>query len=123
MPCPAALVVLLSAFSLHRISFGLFLIAAFSVGLASVLVIVGLTMVYAKRLISSRVQTGSSAFRYLPLLSSAFMVALGVGITASAIGSVQLGHSLLSNCLLYTSSTQRKIPWTTQAGAVLQRQR
>jgi nickel/cobalt exporter len=96
VPCPAALVVLLSAFSLHRISFGLFLIAAFSVGLASVLVIVGLTMVYAKRLISSRVQTGSSAFRYLPLLSSAFMVALGVGITASAIGSVQLGHSLLS---------------------------
>jgi nickel/cobalt exporter len=96
VPCPAALVVLLSAFSLHRISFGLFLIAAFSVGLASVLVIVGLTMVYAKRLLSSRVQTGSSAFRYLPLLSSAFMVALGVGITASAIGSVQLGHSLLS---------------------------
>jgi ABC-type nickel/cobalt efflux system permease component RcnA len=96
VPCPAALVVLLSAFSLHRISFGLFLIAAFSVGLASVLVIVGLTMVYAKRLISSRVQTGSSAFRYLPLLSSLFMVALGVGITASAIGSVQLGHSLLS---------------------------
>jgi nickel/cobalt exporter len=96
VPCPAALVVLLSAFSLHRISFGLFLIAAFSVGLASVLVIVGLTMVYAKRLISSRVQTGSSAFRYLPLLSSAFMVALGVGITASAIGSVQLGYSLLA---------------------------
>jgi len=96
VPCPAALVVLLSAFSLHRISFGLFLIAAFSLGLASVLVIVGLTMVYAKRLISSRVQTGSSAFRYLPLLSSLFMVALGVGITASAIGSVQLGHSLFS---------------------------
>jgi high-affinity nickel-transport protein len=96
VPCPAALVVLLSAFSLHRIGFGLFLIAAFSVGLAIVLVIVGLTMVYTKRLISSRVQTGSSAFRYLPLLSSAFMVALGVGITASAIGSVQLGQGLLS---------------------------
>src|SRR5580700_8960490 len=96
VPCPAALVVLLSAFSLHRISFGLFLIAAFSLGLASVLVIVGLTMVYAKRLISSRVQTGSSAIRYLPLLSSQLMVQIGVGITAAAMGSVQLGHSLLS---------------------------
>jgi ABC-type nickel/cobalt efflux system permease component RcnA len=96
VPCPAALIVLLSAFSLHRIGFGLFLIAAFSLGLASILVIVGLTMVYTKRLISSRVRTASSAFRYLPLLSSAFMVALGVGITASALGSVHLGYSLLS---------------------------
>jgi ABC-type nickel/cobalt efflux system permease component RcnA len=45
VPCPAALVVLLSAFSLHRIGFGLFLITAFSFGLAAVLVIIGLTMV------------------------------------------------------------------------------
>src|SRR5580658_3407537 len=56
VPCPAALVVLLSAFSLHRIGFGLFLITAFSFGLAVVLVTVGLTMIYAKRLMSTRVR-------------------------------------------------------------------
>jgi ABC-type nickel/cobalt efflux system permease component RcnA len=105
VPCPAALVVLLSAFSLHRIGFGLFLIAAFSVGLAGVLVIVGLTMVYTKRLMSSRMQTGSAALRYLPLLSSAFMVAVGVGITVSAIGSVHLGQGLLSKDKLVPFAT------------------
>jgi high-affinity nickel-transport protein len=96
VPCPAALVVLLSAFALHRIGFGLFLITAFSVGLAAVLVIVGLTMVYTKRLMAARMQAGSAALRYLPLLSSAFMVVLGVGITLSAIGSVQFKQGLIS---------------------------
>jgi nickel/cobalt exporter len=92
VPCPAALVVLLSAFSLHRIGFGLFLITAFSIGLAAVLVIIGLTMVYAKRLMSSRVRVGNTALRYLPFLSSAFMVLLGLGITASAIAAVPVWH-------------------------------
>ena len=84
VPCPAALVVLLSAFSLHRIGFGLFLITAFSLGLAAVLVMVGLTMVYTKRFMAPRVRAERSVVRYLPLLSSAFMVVLGVGIAVSA---------------------------------------
>jgi ABC-type nickel/cobalt efflux system permease component RcnA len=96
VPCPAALVVLLSAFSLHRIGFGLFLITAFSVGLAAVLVVVGLTMVYAKRVVSSRVRAANAANRYLRALSSALMVALGVGITASAIASAPIRRSLFS---------------------------
>jgi ABC-type nickel/cobalt efflux system permease component RcnA len=96
VPCPAALVVLLSAFSLHRIGFGLFLITAFSLGLAAVLVAVGLTMVYAKRAMSSRVRPGNAALRYLPFLSSAFMVALGVGITLSALASAHIAQGLLS---------------------------
>ena len=100
VPCPAALVVLLSAFSLHRIGFGLFLIAAFSFGLAAVLVIVGLTMVHAKSVMSSRVRPGNATLRYLPFLSSAFIVVLGVGITASAIASVQIWQGLLSHGFL-----------------------
>ena len=105
VPCPAALVVLLSAFSLHRIGFGLFLITAFSFGLAAVLVMVGLTMVYAKRVMSSRVRAGNTALRYLPFLSSAFMVVLGVGITASAVASVQIWHGLLP--------TDKLVPFVT----------
>ncbi len=110
VPCPAALVVLLSAFSLHRIGFGLFLITAFSFGLAAVLVIVGLTMVYAKRVMSSRVGAGNAALRYLPFLSSAFMVLLGVGITASAVASVQIWHGLLSHDFL---SKDKLVPFAT----------
>ena len=105
VPCPAALVVLLSAFSLHRIGFGLFLITAFSFGLATVLVTVGLTMVYAKRLVSSRLRTGSAALRYLPLLSSAFMVVLGVAITASAIASVPIWQGIPSSDKLVPFAT------------------
>jgi ABC-type nickel/cobalt efflux system permease component RcnA len=105
VPCPAALVVLLGAFSLHRIGFGLFLITAFSFGLAAVLVIVGLTMVYAKRVMSTRVRAGQATLRYLPFLSSAFMVALGVGITASALTSVHTVQGFLS--------TDKLIPFVT----------
>jgi ABC-type nickel/cobalt efflux system permease component RcnA len=110
VPCPAALVVLLSAFSLHRIGFGLFLITAFSFGLAAVLVIVGLTMVYAKRAMSSRFRAGNAALRYLPFLSSAFMVVLGLGITASAVASVQIWHGLLSHDFL---SGDKLVPFVT----------
>jgi ABC-type nickel/cobalt efflux system permease component RcnA len=105
VPCPAALVVLLSAFSLHRIGFGLFLITAFSFGLAAVLVIVGLTIVYAKSLMTSRVRAGNTARRYLPFLSSAFMVVLGVGITASAVASAHIWRGLLP--------TDKLVPFVT----------
>ena len=49
VPCPAALVVLLSAVGLRRVGFGLFLIVAFSIGLAAVLIALGVLMVYARR--------------------------------------------------------------------------
>src|ERR1035441_3491118 len=115
VPCPAALVVLLSAFSLHRIGFGLFLITAFSLGLAAALVIVGLIMVYAKSALSSRVRPGHTALRYLPFLSSAFMVVLGVGITASAIASVQIWQGLLSHGSLSHGSLSKDklVPFAT----------
>ena len=96
VPCPAALVVLLSAFSLHRIGFGLYLITAFSSGLAMVLVTIGLVMVYAKRVMSARLHFGGAAVRFLPFLSSAFMAVLGIGIAVSAIASVQLGQGLVA---------------------------
>jgi ABC-type nickel/cobalt efflux system permease component RcnA len=96
VPCPAALVVLLSAFSLHRIGFGLFLITAFSVGLAAVLVLVGLTMVYAKRWVAPRVKTQGSLVGRLPLLSSSLMALLGIGIAASSFMSAPIGRSIFS---------------------------
>lgn len=96
VPCPAALVVLLSAFSLHRIGFGLFLITTFSLGLAGVLVVVGLTMVYTKRFMAARVLSEGSVVRYLPLLSSAFMIVVGVGIAASAFASAPIGQNFFA---------------------------
>jgi ABC-type nickel/cobalt efflux system permease component RcnA len=110
VPCPAALVVLLSAFSLHRIGFGLFLITAFSIGLAVVLVTVGLTMVYAGRVMASRVRPGNAALRYLPFLSSAFMVVLGAGITASAVASAHIWNGPLPHSFLFKD---KLVPFAT----------
>jgi len=69
------------------------------------LVLVGLGMVYTKRFMSTRVGASSRALRYLPLLSSAFMVVLGVAITASAVGSMHLGLNLLSGNKLVPFAT------------------
>ena len=87
VPCPAALVVLLSAVSMQRIGFGLLLIVAFSIGLAAVLIIIGLLMVYARRFMARFHGTGTVTTRWLPLASSAFIVLFGVALTWQALGS------------------------------------
>jgi ABC-type nickel/cobalt efflux system permease component RcnA len=85
VPCPAALVVLLSAVALRRVGFGLFLIVAFSVGLAAVLIAIGVLMVYASRLMAGFKADGPWITRWLPLTSSAVMTILGLAIAAQAL--------------------------------------
>ena len=87
VPCPAALVVLLSAVTMQRIGFGLLLIVAFSVGLAAVLIVIGLLMVYARRFVARFHGTGTLTTRWLPLTSSAFIVLFGVALTWQALQS------------------------------------
>lgn len=79
IPCPAALVVLLSAVALNRIGFGLLLIVAFSAGLALVLVTIGLILVSARGFFQ-RWQGDSPWLRYLPYASPAVIVPLGLFI-------------------------------------------
>lgn len=85
VPCPAALVVLLSALSLRRVGFGLLLIVAFSVGLAAVLIAIGMLMVYARRLVARFDESGPLVTRWLPLTSSAVMTLLGAAIAVQAL--------------------------------------
>jgi ABC-type nickel/cobalt efflux system permease component RcnA len=89
VPCPAALVVLLSATALGRVGFGLVLVLAFSLGLAGVLTGLGLLLVFAKRLFE-RMPTPGRVVRVLPALSALFIVLLGLGITAQAIMQIGL---------------------------------
>jgi ABC-type nickel/cobalt efflux system permease component RcnA len=84
VPCPAALVVLLSALALHRVSFGLLLIVAFSIGLAVVLIAIGLLMVYARRFMSWFQGEGAVITRWLPLTSAAVITVFGVAIVVQA---------------------------------------
>ncbi|HEY0785737.1 MAG TPA: hypothetical protein VGD62_07675, partial [Acidobacteriaceae bacterium] len=90
IPCPAALVVLLSAFALHRVGFGFFLITSFSVGLAAVLIAFGLLMVYARRFMTRLEVDGPFTRRWLPVASAGFMTALGCAIAIRAFATTGL---------------------------------
>ena len=96
IPCPAALIVLLSAFALHRIGLGFFLIVAFSVGLAAVLIGFGMLMVYARRFMTHLQIDGPLTRRWLPVASSVFITVLGLVLSIQALSSVHLNMHLLS---------------------------
>jgi ABC-type nickel/cobalt efflux system permease component RcnA len=93
VPCPAALVVLLSAIALQRVGFGLLLIVAFSVGLAGVLITLGLLMVSARHVIARLHGEGRLMTRWLPLTSAAVITVFGLAMIAQAFmtaGIVQI---------------------------------
>jgi len=87
LPCPSALVVLLSAIALHRLAFGLALIVAFSVGLAATITAIGLVAVLARRAFG-RARLDGPVIRALPALSAVVIVVVGLVITVNAIPAV-----------------------------------
>jgi ABC-type nickel/cobalt efflux system permease component RcnA len=90
VPCPSALVLLLSSVALGRVALGLTLLVAFSAGLALVLMAIGLVVLYAKHLIPDREKTARNPlFRYLPVASAGLITCAGVVMTAVALGWVR----------------------------------
>jgi ABC-type nickel/cobalt efflux system permease component RcnA len=87
LPCPSALVVLLSAIALHRIGFGFALIVAFSLGLAATITGIGLAAVLARRAFS-RVSLEGPIVRALPSLSAVVIVLVGLALTVRALPGV-----------------------------------
>jgi ABC-type nickel/cobalt efflux system permease component RcnA len=87
LPCPSALVVLLSAIALHRIGFGLALIVAFSLGLAATITSIGLVAVLAKRAFG-RLSLDGPLIRLVPAASALVILAVGVAITVKALPEV-----------------------------------
>ncbi len=87
LPCPSALVVLLSAIALHRVGLGLVLILAFSVGLAATITGIGLVAVFARRAFG-RLSLDGPLVRALPAVSAALILVVGVAITVRALPGV-----------------------------------
>ena len=87
LPCPSALVVMLSAIALHRIGFGLLLIVSFSLGLAVVLTVLGLLVMRARGLM----ERASPMTKYMP------------GLSVLSVGAV----TLIGLLLLFRSLTGR----------------
>jgi ABC-type nickel/cobalt efflux system permease component RcnA len=88
-PCPAALVVMLTALTLHQLGYGLAIIVAFGVGLAAVLTGLGIAVVRGAALIA-RSQKSNRALAYGPLISAAVI---------SLIGAVMFGQGLASGII------------------------
>ncbi|MEP7215743.1 MAG: hypothetical protein ABI782_05770 [Anaerolineaceae bacterium] len=88
LPCPSAIVVMLTAISLGQVVFGMLLIVAFSLGLAVVLTSIGIALTVGKRLTGRFGATGllerpwfSRAAAALPLVSALGITLAGLAIT------------------------------------------
>lgn len=80
VPCPGALVILLLAVALHRIAFGLVLLVAFSVGLAAILIAIGILIVKARPLVD-RFSGDGRWIQRLPIASAVVIIVVGCAIT------------------------------------------
>ncbi|MGP8099829.1 MAG: hypothetical protein ACLQHL_03535 [Candidatus Cybelea sp.] len=83
-PCPAAIVVLLTALHLHRVGYGLFLIVVFSLGLATILTGLGLAVVHGAAWLQRR-SSFARLTRIAPFLTSGVI---------STIGAIMLAQGL-----------------------------
>lgn len=90
VPCESALLLLLGAIAIGRVGFGLLLLLSFSLGLAMVLMAIGVIVLYAKSLLPERNRgAGSPFFRWAPVASSAVVVCIGFLMTAVSLGWIQ----------------------------------
>jgi len=90
VPCPSALVLLLSAIALGRVGLGLVLLVAFSMGLAGVLMAIGLLVLYAKHFLPDHGKTSRhAAFRLIPVASAAIIVCVGIIMTGVSLGVIR----------------------------------
>jgi nickel/cobalt exporter len=87
VPCPSALVLLLIAISLGHVGLGLLLLVSFSLGLAGVLMAIGMLVIYAKQYLPDPVKTSQHpAFRLIPVLSAFVIVCIGLVMTGVSLG-------------------------------------
>ena len=87
LPCPSALVLLLGAIALDRVGYGLVLVLAFSLGLAGLLSIIGLLVLYARRWVERLPLDGRFAAA-VPALSALVIVGLGIMLTVQALPKI-----------------------------------
>jgi ABC-type nickel/cobalt efflux system permease component RcnA len=86
LPSPTALVVLLASMALGRVAYGLALLAAFSLGLAAALVVVGIVALRARDAVSRRM---SSRFaRALPVASASVIATMGLVLSVRGLAQI-----------------------------------
>ena len=86
LPCPSALVLMLSAISLGRIGYGLVLTIVFSFGLAATLTTIGFIFLYVGKAFGNNVFTNSRIVKALPVFSAFVVATVGAVICYNSIG-------------------------------------
>lgn len=99
-PCPAALVVLLAAVALNQVLYGVFVIVAFSFGLAATLTGLGIAVVRGTAWLRGRPEL-ERFVRYGPLLSAIVIATIG----AFMVGQGFAQEGLAASPLLITALT------------------
>lgn len=87
VPCVDALIGLLFAISLNKLTWGVIILCAFSLGLAAVLVAIGILMVMAKPVIERFTGRGVWLQR-LPIISATVVIVLGAVLVFKALNDV-----------------------------------
>ncbi len=89
VPCPEAMAVLLVSITINRLLFGLVILVSFSLGLAAVLIAIGVAMVLAGPTFN-RFSKDGLLVRLIPVSSAAVVTLLGVAILyrAAAEGGI-----------------------------------
>ena len=90
VPCPEALGIMVIAIGLNRILLGLGLIVLFSMGLAVVLIIIGVLLVRSRALVERFGGMSKGWGSALPLASAVIVTALGLGIMLRGLVSYLL---------------------------------
>lgn len=88
VPCPDAIAILIIAATINRVAFGLSLIVAFSLGLAVVLIAVGLLIVQGRRLFE-RLRWFNRAAVVMPVFSAVIVLGAGFVLTVGALRNIQ----------------------------------
>ena len=91
VPCPAAMVLLLSAIAIGRVGLGLVLLLAFSLGLAGVLMAIGMLVIHAKSWLPESAKGGQHPLlRFAPVASAFVILCVGVLMTAASLRWIPL---------------------------------
>jgi ABC-type nickel/cobalt efflux system permease component RcnA len=85
LPCPSALVLMLSAISFNRIGYGLLLTLAFSFGLAATLMCVGLAFLYLGKLLNRPSIGNNPIVKALPVFSAFVISCVGAAICYNSV--------------------------------------
>lgn len=96
IPCPSAWILLLGAVSLQRTAYGLVLILAFSLGLATVLTLIGVAVVQGGRFLEGIPMAGR-AMRILPLFGAAGVTLVGGAMIWQALATNGWGMEKLAS--------------------------